>query len=227
MKKYQLCLLVFSLCLLLSFAFLLLVPNAVFAGDDSDWEFWNDYSVAWGVTENWQAKVTAQLKFQDDMSDYYYYHIDGGLSRKLTEWFKLSFNYRYIESDSSSGWNYENRPHVTGQFYWQWGTFSFSDQNRFEYRDREASENTWRYRNKLTMKPPLKWTEYDIQPYAAGEALYSTKISSWNQYRLTAGFDSKPADLFIINLYYMFMSTEKSDGWSDTNVLGLILNLVF
>jgi len=208
-------------------AFLLLVPKAALAGDDGDWEFWSDNSVVWGVSENWEAKITAELKFQDDMSDYYYHHIDGGLSRKLTEWFKLGFNYRYIESDSSSGWNYENRVHVNGQFYWQWGDYSFFDRNRLEYRDREANENTWRYRNKLTMRPPLKWTKFEIQPYVAGEVLYSTNVSSWDQYRLMAGLGSRPTDLFRISLYYMFISKENSDDWIDTNVLVLDMNLVF
>ena len=115
--------------------FVLFFPQFTHA-DANDWEFWNAYSVRWNVTEKLRATVGAEFKFDDDMSNHYYSHVDAGVSRRLSEWFRLGFNYRYIDEDSSSGWNTEHRPSVTGIFKWQWGKVGLFNRNRMEYRDR-------------------------------------------------------------------------------------------
>ena len=161
------------------------------------------------------------------MGNHYYNHVDAGVSRRLSEWFRFGVNYRYIEEDSGSGWNTEHRPSATGTFSWKWGKLSLSDRNRMEYRDREASGNTWRYRNRLMIRPPQKWTRFEIQPYFSGELLYQFNVSSWNQYRLAAGLASRLSQSFKMDLYYMLKSSESNDDWENTNILGLNLGLVF
>jgi hypothetical protein len=161
------------------------------------------------------------------MSDHYYSHIDAGVSRRFSEWFGLEINYRYIDEDSGSGWNTEHRPSVTGTFNWNWGKVRLTNRNRIEYRDREASSNTWRYRNRLLIRPPQKWTKFQIQPYFSGELFYQFSVTSWNQYRLRAGLDSKLTELLQLDIYYMLLSSESGDDWSNSNILGLNLGLAF
>lgn len=218
----------FNAALLISFLtlFVFIFPQCTHA-DENDWEFWNNDFVDWSLTENWKARVAVEFKFNDDMSNHYYNHVDAGVSRKLSEWFRLGFNYRYIDEDSGSGWNTEHRPYVTGAFAWKWGKVRLTNRNRLEYRDREASSNTWRYRNRLLIRPPQKWTRYKIQPYFSGELLYQFSVSSWNQYRLRAGLGARLTELLQMDLYYMLKSSESNNDWTNTNIIGLNLGLLF
>jgi hypothetical protein len=215
-----------QLSFLIVLLFILIFPHITHA-EEKDWEFWNNYSVRWGLTENWRAAVGAEFKFDDDMSNHYYSHADAGVDGRLAEWFRLGFNYRYIDEDSSSGWRTEHRPFVTGTFLWDWGKVRWSNRNRMEYRDREGRDNTWRYRNRLQANLPQQWTRFNIQPYFSGELLYTFNISSWNQYRLRAGLDSKLTELLQMNLYYMLRGSESDDDWDNTNILGLNFRLAF
>jgi hypothetical protein len=205
---------------------LIFIPQVVAAGGN-DWEFWNNDSVDWAIAENWKAKIAAEFKFDDDMSNHYYSHVDAGVSNRLREWFSYGINYRYIDEDSGSGWKTEHRPYGTGTFYWKWGNVSLADRNRLEYRDREAKSNTWRYRNRTMLKPPQKWTGFQIQPYFSGELFYQFNESSWNQYRLAAGLASRLMNLLKLNIYYMLKSSKSNDDWTNTNILGLNLGLAF
>ena len=194
---------------------------------ENDWEFWNNYFVDWNLTENWKAKIAVEFKFDDDMSNHYYNHVDAGVSTRLSEWFRFGVNYRYIDEDTGSGWNIEHRPSAIGTFSWKWGKLSLSDRNRMEYRDREANSNTWRYRNRLMIRSPQKWTRFEIQPYFSGEVLYQFNVSSWNQYRLSAGLATWLTELLKMDIYYMLKSSESNDDWIKTNILGLNLGLAF
>lgn len=43
------------------------------------------------------------------------------------------------------------------------------DDGDFQYWNRENADSFWRYRNKITIKFPLKSTKFEIQPYLADE----------------------------------------------------------
>lgn len=214
--------------LYLPFIFLLicLEPLEIHAAEN-DWEFWNVYSVRWNVTEKWRATLGTEFKFDDDMSKHYYSHADAGVDGRLAKWFSLGINYRYIDEDSSSGWRTEHRPYVTGTFLWNWGKMRWSNRNRLEYRDREGRSNTWRYRNRTQAILPQQWTNFKIQPFLSAEILYQFVNSSWNQYRLRAGLDSRLAEKLLMNLYYMLRGSESDDDWDYTNILGLNFRLAF
>ena len=194
---------------------------------ENDWEFWNNYSARWNMTENWRAAVGAEFKFDEDMTNHYYSHADAGVDGRLAKWFRLGINYRYIKEDSGSGWRKEQRPYFTGTFLWNWGEVRWSNRNRLEYRDREGRDNTWRYRNRTQANLPQQWTRFRIQPYLSAEFLYQFVNFNWNQYRLRAGLESRLTELLQMNLYYMLRGRESGDDWDNTNILGLNLRLAF
>jgi hypothetical protein len=214
--------------LYLPFIFLLicLEPLEIHAAEN-DWEFWNVYSVRWNVTEKWRATLGTEFKFDDDMSNHYYSHADAGVDGRLVKWFSLGINYRYIDENSSSGWRTEHRPYVTGTFLWNWGNVLWANRNMLEYRDREGRSNTWRYRNRTQAILPQQWTNFKIQPFLSAEILYQFVNSSWNQYRLRAGLDSRLAEKLQMNLYYMLRGSESDDDWDYVNILGLNFRLAF
>lgn len=59
---------------------------------ENDWEFWNAYSVSGNLGDNWRAAAGVEFKFDDDMSNHYYSHVDVGVDTRLAKWFRLGFN---------------------------------------------------------------------------------------------------------------------------------------
>ena len=84
--------------------FFLIAFPANSQAEENDWETWNNYFVAWDMGSAWQAKIAVEFKFDDDMCNHYYSHVDAGAAITISEWFKMGINYRYIDEDSSSGW---------------------------------------------------------------------------------------------------------------------------
>ncbi len=77
-----------------------------------------------------------------------------------------------FEEDSMGEWQQENRPHLNATLTGKVSGLSVSNRSRLEYRDREAQQDTWRYRNKLTMNLPVELTPLKLQPYFADEVFF-------------------------------------------------------
>lgn len=117
-------------------------------------------------------------------------------------------------------------PHINGTVKAKWNNLVFKDRSRLEYRIKEDDDNSWRYRNKLSVDLPFKWTKLNIQPYIADEIFYNFDENTLNRNRAYAGFKI----LFLENLrgeiYYMHQST-KSSEWKGCNILGTSLKSAF
>jgi hypothetical protein len=96
-----------------------------------------------------------------------------------------------------------------------------------EWRDYENKEEVWRYRNKTTVKLPLKLTKYNLQPYVAEEFFINLPEDNINQNRLSSGFSFRLAKNVKGSIYYMFKKSKGTDGWTDTNVIGIQFKFLF
>ncbi len=200
---------------------LLLVLSAGAAGayDNGDWQFWNTDSAEYGFADQWKARVESEFYFGDDMSDFFYWHIDTGVARKLGQHLELGLFYRYLREKKSDGWEYENRPHANATVMGNLGPLAWSDRNRLEFRARESADNSWRYRNRLRLSPTAAWTSLKIQPYVDDEIFYDFDAREMNQNRASAGVSFKPAKCFKLEIYYMLQTTWKA-GWIQANIIG-------
>jgi hypothetical protein len=97
-----------------------------------------------------------------------------------------------------------------------------------EYRHFDYQTDSWRYRNKLTMKLPWKFTRIEIQPYLADEIFVGFGgISQFNQNRFSSGLLMNLTKNIKAEIYYMLQSTKGSGKWLDANVLGTKLRVLF
>ena len=101
----------------------------------------------------------------------FYHHWDLGFAYEgLAEWLSVGLNFRQMfEQDSKGIWRQENRPHLNVILKGNLFDCSVSNRSRLEYRDKEVSEDLWRYRNKTTLKFPFELTALKLQPYVADE----------------------------------------------------------
>lgn len=202
--------------------------NSCFAFDDGDFQFWNSESLSWKVDENYNLGLEEEFRYGDNASNFYYQHSDLSLTYSgFADWLDTTVGYRQIFEEKNSDWKQENRPHLGATASWMWGELALSNRARIEYRNREDAENLWQYRNKLTIKLPVKFTSYEIQPYIADEIFYDFDEETLGRNRAYVGFSLKLLKNLKAEIYYLLQSSEKGKDWTEYNVLGTKLKVSF
>lgn len=200
---------------------------SAYAYDDGDWQFWNTDGVEYKLSDKTKLSVDVEEYFGDDMTDFYYWHVQPNAGVKLAPWIEVGVNYRYLEEKKKGEWMTENRPAAFGTLIQKLAGFDISDRNQIEYRSREDTDDTWRYRNKLRVIAPLKITQFAIQPYADEEIYVDIDEKEFQQNRAAVGLTSKPLKNLKADVYYMKKMDWKTGDWLETNILGLSLKLCF
>ena len=206
----------------------LLYSTGIFAFDDGDFQYWHNTALSWKIDDNYKLNLEEESRFGDNAKDFYYQHYDIGITYSgICKWLELSANYRHIYQEKNNDWLQENVPHLNASVKWELFDVSFNNRARFEYKNRENAEDYFRYRNKFTVKPPLKFTRFKIQPYIADEVFYDFNVERANANRLYCGISADLSKIIKLDLYYLWVSSEKNHDWDDTNVLGTNLKIVF
>jgi len=192
--------------------------------DDGDFQYWNTESVSWKIKDHWKMKLEEAFRWGDDASDFYYHHSDIGITYSgLTDWLDVGLNYRYIIEEKKDDWRHENRPYLNITFKGTLNDFKVSNRSRLEYREKDISDDAWRYRNKSS----LKFTKWKIQPYLADEIFVDFEKEELNRNRIYSGFSFKIFKNLKGEIYYFWQTSKSSDKWKDMNVFGTKLKLSF
>ena len=205
----------------------LVLAAKVYAYDDGDFQIWNTESQEFKA--NQESKITLEEEFRwgDDAGDFYYHHYDAGFVYSLNKYLDLGVNYRQAYEKKKGKFKEENTPHLNATLKYEFYGFKLDDRNRIEYRYFDYQTDTWRYRNKFTIKFPWKLTKFEIQPYLADEIFVESDNGSLNKNRLYFGFGFSLAKKIKGEVYYLLQSSKSSGLWADANVLGTKLKLVF
>lgn len=213
---------------------LLLAPAAGFSQGDNDFQYWNTESVQGKLTDNLKAYVEAEFRFEDDASDFYYQHTHLELKYKVCDWFEIGPAYRQVwelltsTKDEDNDWFAEYRPMLNGTVKWTWADWKFSNRARVSYRMFDVDkDDVWRFRNKLTLKSPWKWTALNINPYIADEIFLEENKDGIFRNRFYVGVGMKFFEHVKGDLFYLWQTTEKGDDWIDFNVVGTKLKVEF
>lgn len=204
-----------------------LCAGAARAYDDGDWQFWNTDTVELKLNDQWKTSAQGEFYFGDDMSEWYYRHIDVGAFYKACRFLSLGASFRYLEEKKNGEWLHEYRPHACATLSGKaWG-FKADMRNRIEYRDKEEGTDGWRYRNRVRVRLPFAWTPFKITPYVCDECFVDLNGRELNQNRIGGGLTSSLAPSLKLNVYYLAKHDKKTDGWKLTHVLGMGLDLQF
>jgi hypothetical protein len=147
----------------------LLLTAKVYAYDDGDFQIWNtDYEE---IKLNGKSKLVFEEEFRwgNNASEFYYQHYDVGFFYDFTKWFNAGGGYRQIYELYKGKFRPDNDPYLTATLSGELSDFKFDDRSRMEYNDFDYKMDFWRYRNKLTLKFPWKFTKLQIQPVVSDE----------------------------------------------------------
>ncbi|MDP3142989.1 MAG: DUF2490 domain-containing protein [Candidatus Omnitrophota bacterium] len=206
----------------------LIVTSKVYAYDDHDFQVWNTDVEEFKINKDAKIALEEEFRWGDNASEFYYHHYDIGFFYNLKKFLNVGGGYRRIYELKKGKFKIEDEPYVTTTLLWDLKGFKFEDRNRLEYRYFDYQNDSWRYRNKITVKLPCRFTKMEIQPYLSDEIFIGFNGSTQlNQNRFSSGLGIGLTKNIKAEIYYMLQSSKGSDVWVDTNVLGTKLKIAF
>lgn len=215
---------------LIIIALSLFLISKLYAYDDGDFQVWNTDVEELQLKKNLKLVFEEEFRWANDASEFYYQHYDAGLAYALNKTWTVGGGYRQIYSRTAVNkpWRAESDPYLFFTYFGELAGFKFDDRSRFEYQYYSYQDDTGRYRNKLTIKAPWKFTKLEIQPFISDEFFMMIGgDQGLNQNRLSAGFNFNLTKNLKAEIYYMLLSSKSASIWKDYNVLGTKVKVSF
>jgi len=207
--------------------FLGLIINTAHAYDDGDFQVWHTESQEKKLNDKFKISIEEEFRWGDNAGELFYHHYEPGLTYAANKHLDISLKYRQIYDKKKGKFKEENQPNLNVALKGDFFGFSLEDRSRLEYRHFDYQPDSWRYRNKFTTKLPWKFTKFEIQPYIADEIFVNFYNTSFTKNRLYAGLGINLAKNIKAELYYMLESSQSTHIWTDVNVFGSKLKIVF
>lgn len=219
----------FIIIFLAGLVFFLTTQAYAYDDDDGAFQVWFTTIQEFKAKDNLKIALEEEFRWGDDVREFYYQHYDLGLSYTLSKYWDIGAGYRHVYELSKGKFKQENEPYITATLKLKASNFLLSSRNRLEYRHFDYKPDSGRYRNKFTLKYPLKIANFDIQPFISDEIFIGFGgTNQFNQNRLSSGLEFNITKHIKGELYYMLVSVKRSTGkWFDANVLGTKIKLVF
>ncbi|MDP2921856.1 MAG: DUF2490 domain-containing protein [Candidatus Omnitrophota bacterium] len=214
--------------IVLIMALLLFVTAVAYAYDDGDFQVWNTDVEEMKINDKSKIAFEQEFRWGDNADEFFYQHYDIGFFYNLQKYLNVGAGYRYIYESKKRRFRLERSPYVTLSLLWDSKGFKFEDRSRLEYRSFQYQADAWRYRNKISMKFPWKYTKMEIQPYMSDEMLFSLSATNQlNQNRASAGIGMNLTKNIKGEIYYMLQTMKSSGKWIDANVVGTKFKISF
>ena len=208
---------------------MLMVCAVVYAYDDADFQIWNTDSEEFNLKKNLKITLEEEFRWGDNANQFYYHHYDAGIFYALNKYLNIGGGYRHVYELKKGKFKPENEPYLAATLFFEMQGFTLDSRNRMEYRHFDYQDDSWRYRNKFTLKSPWKFTKMQIQPYAADEIFigFGDGATEFNQNRFSSGLGMTLTKSLKTEIYYMLVCAKSSGAWIDSNVLGVKLKIAF
>ena len=218
-KGIKLCLLVAIACMGLVF-----MP---YARTNDDWEYWMKYSFGARMNENVNLFVKPQLRWRDDMNEFYFHRTWAGATLRVLKWLEVAPQYAYKTSKQKGNhWLSENCLALDLMPKISLGSLKISDRNRVMY---NFKYYILTYRNRIKIARPFKnllWG-YGLTPFIADEGFYNDQVHEFYENRVEFGLGTKITRNIGLDLSYIYRSKENKDKWSNSHILSSLIKLKF
>ena len=201
----------------------------IYAYDDGDFQVWNIENQEFNITKKTKVALEEEFRWGDNARDFYYHHYDLGLVHSLNKYLSVGGGYRQVYEKKKGKFKEENEPYGLVALFGDLAGWKFDSRNRLEYRHFDYQTDSWRYRNKFTVRTPWKFTKLEIQPFVGDEIFFDLTAETLNKNRAYAGLAFTLLKNLKEEIYYLLETSKSSTTcvWTDTNVLVTKLKLSF
>jgi hypothetical protein len=207
---------------------LIILNTKAYSYDDGDFQVWNTDVEEFKINDKWKASFEEEFRWGDNGNQFFYHHYDLGFLYSLRKYLSVGAGYRQVYEIKSGSFKPEEEPYLCSSLFWNLVGLNFEDRHRLEYRHFNYQLDSWRYRNKLTVKAPWKFTKLEIQPFLSDEILVGFgSANQLSQNRFYSGLGMNLTKNLKAELYYLLVSTRNGGIWTDANVLGTKLKIAF
>ena len=207
--------------------FLIFLNIRAYAYDDGDFQVWNTDVEEFKINKDAKIAFEEEFRWGDNANEFYYHHYDVGFFWNLKQYFNIGGGYRHIYELKKGKFKLENEPYLVFAYKWEMASFKFDDRSRLEYRHFEYQTDSWRYRNKFTVKFPFRFTKLEIQPYLSDEIFLNFYGAAFTKNRFYSGLEFTVTKNIKADVYYLLEHTKTGRIWPDVNVLGTKIKILF
>lgn len=195
--------------------------------NENDIQFWNETTVSFPLkVKNLSGFVAGNLRLGQNVKHFVDERIGFGVEYKFGKYFSFSPSYLYRAGQPTKNRKeYEHRLRFDLNIEKKWKHFSLKDRNRIEHRIRHSRDDTTRYRNKLTLKVPIKNEKGDeiITPFVADEPYYDSRSDSWFRNEFSVGISKGFTKTTTAEFFYMLQNNTNVTTLKTVNIFGVNL----
>lgn len=201
------------------FALLVLSATSLSAVAD-DRQIWLQQGVTTRLSEKWSGHASQEFRLADDVSEVGSYFIEAAVAHETRSHLVLGGGFRAQFTRREDDWLNESRPFLSATLRWSWRAFKLSDRNQFEFRSIEDRPDEFRYRNRIMIESPNRWTLGRYHPYAASEFFFDDQSDQLLKHRFVTGLKGHPKNWLQADGFVMWESTDT--GVSDRSTLVVV-----
>jgi hypothetical protein len=195
--------------------------------EGGDWGYAHITFLKAKLNKDWSAFTSSQVTWRDDLSDFYFYYVDAGLSYKINPNWQIGAAYRYAEWDIQDHFEREDRPLINLTWSAKPNGIKIANRARMEFRYYDwDKDDDIRFRNRTRIEFPWEVLPGAIKPYLEEEVFYGRNSGKVEMNWLMAGLYCKPTDHLKIKAGYRWFAIRDAAGnWENRNqlVTGMIL----
>lgn len=206
--------------------FLLLIPIRPASARD-DFQYWHEWTLKKKVSSSWALSLKSEQWLRDDAHELYLANVSAGPVWTPSRYVEAAFFYRYQYTENAAGDDIqENRYYPELTLKLPWRRYVLSTRGRLEYRDR-STPDSWRYRQQFKLSAAYHPFKHKVTPYVSEEIFADTLTNTVSQNRFSAGFATPVLPHTEIRLFYLIKSDRQGGDWSEAQILGTGLDLLF
>ncbi|MDD5449809.1 MAG: DUF2490 domain-containing protein [Candidatus Omnitrophica bacterium] len=203
--------------------------TSVFASGDN--KYYSEFALKHKLNDKFDLFFTPELRFNDDMGNFYYYHVRAGSTFHACKNLDLAIAYRFIQNKVNGKWDNNDVQYIEMLAIpkIKLGGFDVSDANKLERRFYENARDRWVYRNLLTFAYPAKICNFEFTPYISDEVYYDFELNKVNLNWATLGANKKINKYLTLGLYYRAETSRvgSSSKWPTNHILGTNISVNF
>lgn len=172
-------------------------------------------SAGYNAGHGFTLQAATEQRWNQDAGEWYHQDYDIGVSYKVNDYLAIAPVFRFYESrktskhDGNGEWAKEYRPMLNVTLACKPGGWKIENRSRFEWRIHDNADsdakNVVRYRNRLKVTAPWKWTELKITPYGSVEIFQDVhgEKTALQNYEAALGLSAALTGWMSVDVYYM------------------------